>query len=749
MAAHASTAVVAAGPNQRDVTSMKTLSTDVLDALASGAGQPDTVDWANAPPANAGVAHAFEALGPWLEYVDQALQHLLVWQHQREDDRFNIAELLHTQEALEATRTQPRGMPHWSTASGDAPPWTTLCAPVPCGRLANVIDRFGLTHFETQVLVLCLLPLIEPRYRALIAYLQGDEGASWPGVELALTLFSATPVERIAHRHQLYSSAGSLLLNELVHTTERNGRACARDDAAYLRVNETVFRYLSGADAMSLPMALTELAQWHPTSHAEEALRHGAWAACAEQIAMFCFGTGSRAMPTPLLLLQGGDGSQALIAQLASEAGRPTLSVNLRALPDDATDAWPLLLAALREARLHGGILVLQHVTEGLSRHRPLLEALEPRLARHGQPIVCLLPTQETAEAFASLPKLRLTMPPRMHEDNVRLLQAGLGTSSDGWDLAGLLKRTRVNPDTLTSTLQEAQGYRALRGAQAPLAEADLCQALRVRGQQHFGQLAQRMQPQRTLDDLIVNEHLREQLHEILAAIRQRDAVLTRGFARKVGYGTGISALFYGESGTGKSMAAEVLAGELGLDLIRVDLSTVVNKYVGETEKNLSQIFDLAVADTGVLLFDEADALFGKRSEVKDAQDRHANIEVSYLLQRLEQYPGLVVLTTNNRAHLDDAFTRRLTFITRFETPNAVLRERMWRAIWPEQVAVDQEVDFARFSAATELTGAGIRNVALLASWLAAEEDRAVSWVDIARAVRRELSKTGRIMPQL
>ena len=149
-----------------------------------------------------------------------------------------------------------------------------------------------------------------------------------------------------------------------------------------------------------------------------------------------------------------------------------------------------------------------------------------------------------------------------------------------------------------------------------------------------------------------------------------------------------------------------------------------------------------------MLLFDEADALFGKRSEVKDAHDRHANIEVSYLLQRLEHYPGLVVLSTNNRGHLDDAFTRRLTFMTRFELPDAELRLKMWRAIWPTQISVASDVDWERLAQRTELTGAGIRNVALLASWLAAEAGRAVTQADIERAIRRELGKTGRLVPQ-
>ncbi|WXK38639.1 ATP-binding protein [Mycetohabitans rhizoxinica] len=724
---------------------MKILTSRSLNAPEPGTRWHSLAELAEAQGGRAPVSAAFEALGPWLEYVDQVLQQLLIWQQQHEDDRLNLAGLLQPKELLEATCAQPSGMPYW--CSDDAASWTTLHAPDAHGRLAEVIERFGLTLFETQVLVLCVLPLFEPRYRVLIAYLQGDEGASWPSVEFALTLFSATPVQRIAHCHLLGTDAGALVHHGLVYLAERNGRASTRDDASYLRVDETVYRYLSGADATSLPMALTQVAQWWSASRSGDVLRDGPWAECAQQIAACCFETEPKRVP--LLLLHQTDGCLAFIAQLARDAGRPALVVNLAALPDESDEAWLVLLATLREARLHGSVLVLQQLADGVARHGRLLNALASRLERHGQPVVALWSEQDAGDVFATLPQVRVTLPPRTREDDARLLRASLGSTGDAWDLTALLRHARVNPDALEPTLQEAQGYRALRDAQAPLTPADLHQALRVRGQQHFGSLAQRVAPRRTFDDLIVSTSVAEQLHEIVAAIRQRDMVLARGFAHKIGHATGISALFYGESGTGKSMAAEVLAGELGVELIRVDLSMVVNKYIGETEKNLSRIFDLAGADTGVLLFDEADALFGKRSEVKDAQDRHANIEVSYLLQRLEHYPGLVVLTTNNRGHLDDAFTRRLTFMTRFEAPDAHLREKLWRAIWPAQVAVDEEVDCSRLASVTELTGAGIRNVALLASWLAAEQGRAVTRADIERAVRRELSKTGRIVPQL
>ena len=223
--------------------------------------------------------------------------------------------------------------------------------------------------------------------------------------------------------------------------------------------------------------------------------------------------------------------------------------------------------------------------------------------------------------------------------------------------------------------------------------------------------------------------------------------MLEEGCARKVACGTGVSGLVWGDCGNGKTRVAEVRAGELGVDLIKIELSAVVNKYIGGTEKNLARMFDIAGQDAGVLFFDEADALFGKRSEVKDAKDRTANIEVSYLLQRLESYPGLVILATNHRNHLDSAFSRRLTFMIRFPFPDVHLRERMWRAIWPDAIQLAEEIDLHQLAQRAEMTGANIRNAALLASWLAAEEgDSRIQPHHIERAIKRELAKIGRVL---
>ena len=255
--------------------------------------------------------------------------------------------------------------------------------------------------------------------------------------------------------------------------------------------------------------------------------------------------------------------------------------------------------------------------------------------------------------------------------------------------------------------------------------------------------LAQQIEPAAGWDDLVLPEAQKAILRQITVQLRHRLTVHDRwGFAVKNNRGLGISALFEGESGTGKTMAAEVLANELHLELFRIDLSAVVSKYIGETEKNLARVFDAAEDRGAILLFDEADALFGKRSEVKDSHDRYANIEVSYLLQRMEAYRGLAILTSNQKAALDSAFQRRLRFVIHFPFPDAGEREAIWRRVFPAAAPV-QDLDFARL-AQLHMAGGNIRNIALNAAFHAAEAGEPVGMAHLLRAAHGEAAKRER-----
>jgi SpoVK/Ycf46/Vps4 family AAA+-type ATPase len=255
--------------------------------------------------------------------------------------------------------------------------------------------------------------------------------------------------------------------------------------------------------------------------------------------------------------------------------------------------------------------------------------------------------------------------------------------------------------------------------------------------------LAQRIEPLARWDDLVLPQAQIDLLRQIVGQASQRTKVYQDwGFAAKSARGLGLAVLFSGVSGTGKTMAAEVLAGELELDLYRIDLASVVSKYIGETEKNLRRLFDAAQESGAILFFDEADALFGKRSEVKDSHDRYANIEVSYLLQRMEAYDGLAILTTNLKSALDSAFLRRIRFIVQFPFPDASQRAEIWRRIFPKETPVEG-LDFAKLSKLNIPEGS-IRNVAMNAAFLAANDGQRVRMAHLLSAARAEYGKMER-----
>ena len=262
--------------------------------------------------------------------------------------------------------------------------------------------------------------------------------------------------------------------------------------------------------------------------------------------------------------------------------------------------------------------------------------------------------------------------------------------------------------------------------------------------------MAQKINLRRTLKDIVLPPDPQKQLQEICNQVRYRHIVQGEwGFDRKLSLGKGLNVLFYGPPGTGKTMAAEAIANELQLDLYKIDLSQVVSKYIGETEKNLGRIFDAAENANVVLLFDEADAILGKRSEVKDAHDRYANLEVAYLLQKMEEYEGISILTTNLRQNLDQAFTRRIRFMVEFPFPKAEHRLEIWQSMWTKETPLSVDIDFDRIAQKFELAGGSIRNIALAAAFLAASNGQEVTKNHLLKATRREFQKMGQLINEL
>ncbi|WP_440974371.1 ATP-binding protein [Pseudomonas koreensis] len=629
------------------------------------------------------------------------------------------------------------GARHWAP---HVPDWESLQSwphALEDSRLEHLVRRFGLSGFERDLLLLCVLPVLDARYRMVYGFLQGDHARnSHVTRELALKLLCVDLIDQI-ECHVYFASDAPLLREGLLYWKHHDRAGVGVNGS--LQLSSAVYFYLLGHDNLNPVLAANS--QWLP-----EPATRDPFADFTAKLTQLL-----RAHTSPLLLLQGapGSGRSETVARATAALNIQALCLDLAALPNEDAEALEVLDCALRDVKLRGGCLVLRDIASLVHRRRELFAQLDARLRIGAPPIICLVDTHAAPTWLGERPHLVWEHPQIGADTQVELLRARVPELAERPEneLAALVKRYHLTKTSLPLVLEEADHYRKVRDPFSSLNEADLRQACRLRSQQHFGDLARRTEPQRTFADLVVGAELTEQLQEVVGAIRQRAHVLDQGFARKVGYGTGISALFHGDSGTGKTMAAEVLAHTLGVDLITIDLSTVVNKYIGETEKNLARIFDLAERDSGVLLFDEADALFGKRSETKDANDRNANIQVSYLLQRLEKYPGLVILSSNNRTHLDDAFSRRITFMLRFPAPDAVLREKMWRDIWPSGSRLATDIDFAALARRAEISGANIRNVALAASWLAADEKTGeIKAHHIERALKRELGKIGRLL---
>jgi SpoVK/Ycf46/Vps4 family AAA+-type ATPase len=329
------------------------------------------------------------------------------------------------------------------------------------------------------------------------------------------------------------------------------------------------------------------------------------------------------------------------------------------------------------------------------------------------------------------------------HDEQHAVWQDKLGPAAVS--LNGRVDQLVAQFDVSAETIRTAS-LDALRTANDGDDIADLAwEACRVQARSRLDDLAQRIEATAGWDDLVLPEAQLQVLQEIVAQVQERVVVYERwGFGRKGDRGLGISVLFAGQSGTGKTTAAEVLARALKLDLYRIDLSSLVSKYIGETEKNLRRVFDAAEEGGAVLLFDEADALFGKRSEVKDSHDRYANIEVSYLLQRMETYRGLAILTTNMRKALDTAFLRRLRFVVQFPFPDAAQRTEIWERVFPPATP-KENIDAGKL-AQLNVSGGNIRNIALHAAFLAASAREPVRMEHVLRAAEREYAKLEKVL---
>jgi hypothetical protein len=607
--------------------------------------------------------------------------------------------------------------------SGDGPPTA----------LETLRAAFGLSSFERNLLLLCAGIELDSAFAPLCAAAQDEAGRNFPTFSLALAAlpdahWSALAPDAPLRRWRLVEVGAGPALT-----------------VAPLRIDERVLHYLAGVPQLDDRLAgLVEpiapaVSEDLAPSHAGLARRVAAvWTA---------FRGRGRA---PVVQLCGSSlaDNRAVAAAAAAELGLRALVIAADLIPTAAAELDALLRLWEREAALSGAVLLVEcdgpDSAAAGDDARSRASAVARLIERVGGLVIV---SAREPRPMAFRPSVNLDVHrPTTDEQRAAWCEAlGQAAGTNPAAVVAIASQFSMSFPAIRSAAAEALAASAASpGADAAAAAWHFC---RSRCRTRLDGLAQRIEPAASWGDLVLPETQMEALHQIAIHVRQRTTVYeTWGFAAKSPRGLGVAALFVGTSGTGKTMAAEVLATELRLDLYRIDLAATVSKYIGETEKNLRRVFDAADESGALLLFDEADALFGKRSEVKDSHDRYANIEVSYLLQRVESYRGVAILTTNLKSALDTAFLRRLRFVIQFPFPDVSQRAEIWRRTFPPAMPVER-LDVSKL-ANLNVPGGNIRNIALKAAFYAAEAGEPVRMIHLREAARSEYAKLERSLTE-
>ena len=584
-------------------------------------------------------------------------------------------------------------------------------------RLRRLAKTFGLEPLDMELLLVALAPDLDARFERLYGYLHDDVTRRRASVGLSLELCGASPADAGARRR--LQGGSPLVEGGLILVEDLERPLLTRT----LRVPDRVAAHLLGDDRPdhSLTPLLISPITWE--NQGGEAL-----ARVMAEGARLCY----------LRERLAGSG-RGLAAAAFSHMGIPTMALDLARLTMDE-DPAVIAAAAGREAGLRGAGLVVGEVEQILERGGPAVRAF----AEIPWPVV-ITGTRNWDPAWSREIPLVVDVSLPDPEQRAGLWRTSLdGDTPKDLDPATVMAPFRLGPEQVSRAAVAARLRASF--ADRPVDPTDLRAGARAQNAAGLERLARRVEPAVGWPDMVLPADTLAQLKELAARAKYRERVLDEWGMRQGGArGGGITALFAGESGTGKTMSAEVLAADLGLDLYTIDLATVVDKYIGETEKNLERIFYEAEGVNGVLFFDEADALFGKRSEVKDAHDRYANIETAYLLQRMETFEGMAILATNLRANLDEAFTRRLDVIVDFPMPDEDHRLLLWDKCLNPSVPRDTDLDLEFLARSFELSGGNIRNICVTAAYLAVDDDRPLSMEDLVRGVQREYRKLGRL----
>lgn len=609
-------------------------------------------------------------------------------------------------------------------------------------RLHTLREIFGLSPFEVDVILICLAPELDLRYEKLYSYIQDDVTKKRPTVDLVMNLLCSSMEERLEAR-ECFSQTAVLVRDQLIRFTGHDAEDQLPLISRSIKVDDRIINYLLGSDEIdNLIRDISRIIE--PDSSFDELILN-------EEKKRSVIELIDRKNSPLIFFFYGpyGAGKKMTAEAVCKELGKPMLVVDVKNVNEDKTRETITII--LREALLQGSSLYLDGVDTMLNQDNKgidpagLIHEIDncPGLSFLSGDQPWELKTIPINHAFITH---EFHIPSFTHRKELWetfLKDVDTGEDVDTGALAG---KFNFSGGQIKDAIFTARNIAITKKPGTPvLSMMDLLGGCKAQSNKKLITLAKKIEPRHTWEDIVLPVDTIEQLKEVGGYIKHKGKVFADwGFEKKLSLGKGLNVLFVGPSGTGKTMAAEILAGKVGLDLYKIDLSSVVSKYIGDTEKNLQKIFNEAETSNAILFFDEADALFGKRSEIKDSHDRYANIEINYLLQKMEEHEGIVILASNFKKNIDEAFLRRMHFAIEFPLPDEKSRKQIWKNIFPEDTPVGKDVDYD-FLAGLKITGGNIKNVALSAAFLAADDSGKIRIEHIIKATKREFQKMGKL----
>jgi len=621
----------------------------------------------------------------------------------------------------------------------------------PLDRLTRV---FALNSFEREALLFSLAPELHLKYEKIYAYLQDNVTKKRPTVDLLLTLLCADFEEKMDHRSRFCHSA-PLMANRILRFFDEPGTVHSPLLAKWIKVDEGIVSFL--LDEATIDAQLTPFATWvHPKTTIKSLWLEPSVKGRLSDLGATIEDHHRDSSKGLLFYFNGpyGAGKRLAAEAIACRARFNLLTIDVRGLIASDVDPASTVNLILREARLKDAVIYWDNAGDFFRRNERAQDwkcAMFNRV-RSFQGILIFTGLTSLDMEFSSerLSMIRVEFPPPSYELRRNLWQKHLrevGTELEPADLSTLATRFRLTGGEIQEVVSTAKVNRLGGKASDPIPTDELFDACRAYSRHKLVNLAVKVNPSRSWDDIVLPKDQMDILREICNYVKYQPVVLDDwGFGEKLVQSKGLNVLFAGPSGTGKTMAAEILAGELGLDLYRIDLATVVSKYIGETEKNLDCIFREAEHSNAILFFDEADAIFGKRSEVRDSHDRYANIEISYLLQKMEAYDGIAILATNLRKNLDEAFLRRMHFTVEFPMPEEEDRLKIWRLCFPVAAPLAEDVDLKFLAKRFKISGGNIKNITVASAFHAADNGCKIGMTNMIHATKREFQKMGKLI---